>query len=347
MKYDNSRAFEKHLEGAAPNHFSRLYLILGKDLVEQREAVESTLKALQPSSQALEFALKTMDGAQLTLDELLSDLYSNTFFADQRIFWIQHADKLKKTLVDALEKYFARISSSQYLILTAPGWMKQTNFYKAVEKEGVILEIAEPKPWEKEKRLVEWATKQLSGKRKVISYQTCQALVKQTGLDSSLLAQELEKLLCYVGDRPEITSQDIIKICNYQPSDTVWQLGEAIFRRDAAASIHIVHSLLMDGQPLLPLLRQIRSQFQTQFQICLLLAQGKTAQEAVLDFPYLKGNLLDRTIQQAQRYGLESFRQGLLAIDAAEMRAKNSQVDEKLLIELLMIHLTRTDEFYE
>ncbi|CUI16406.1 hypothetical protein PNK_0780 [Candidatus Protochlamydia naegleriophila] len=347
MKYDNSRAFEKHLEGAAPNHFSRLYLILGKDPVEQREAVECTLKALQPSLQAREFALKIMDGNQLTLDVLLSDLYSNTFFADQRIFWIQHADKLKKNLIEALEKYFARISSSQYLILTAPSWMKQTNFYKAVEKEGVILEMAEPKPWEKEKRLVDWATKQLAAKRKVISYQVCQALVKQTGLDSLLLDQELEKLLCYIGERPEITIQDIVKICNYQPSDTVWQLGEAIFRRDAAASIHMAYSMQMDGQPLLPLLRQIRSQFQTQFHVCLLLAQGKTSQEVALEFPYLKGNLLDRTMQQAQRYGLESFRQGLLAIDATEMRAKNSQVDEKLLMELLMIHLTRTDEFYE
>ncbi|WP_011175650.1 DNA polymerase III subunit delta [Candidatus Protochlamydia amoebophila] len=342
MKYDNSRAFEKHLEGAAPHHFSRLYFILSKDPVEQQEAVEHTLHALHPSPNVLEESIEIIDGTQTTLDMLFSELYSHNLFADKRLFWIQNADKLKKNLIEALEKYFPQIPSSQYLILSAPSWNKQTSFYKAAEKEGIILELTEPKPWEKEKKLIEWASKQLSAKRKIIPYQVCQLLVKQTGLDSSLLIQEIEKLLCYIGDRNEITQQDIIKICNYQPSDTIWQLGEALFKRDGLAAILIAQSLLTEGQSLLPLLRQIRSQFQTQFHICVMLANGKAAQEISHEFPYLKGNLLDRTIQQAQRYGLDSLRQGILFIDNTEMRVKNSHADEKLLMELLMIQLTRT-----
>jgi DNA polymerase-3 subunit delta len=55
----------------------------------------------------------------------------------------------------------------------------------------------------------------------------------------------------------------------------------------------------------------------------------------------MKGQILERHIQQAQHYGLEAFKKGLLAIDESEMRAKNSSVDEKILLELLMMQLTR------
>ena len=160
------------------------------------------------------------------------------------------------------------------------------------------------------------------------------------GNDQAALAKELEKLICYIGEKKEITQQDVETLCHCQEVESIWQLGEAIFRRDSAASLHIVHSLLMDGQPLLPLLRQIRSQFQTEFQISLLLAQGKQAQDITAEFPYLKGQILERHMRQAKQYGVDAFKQGLLAIDEAELRAKNSSIDENMIIELLMMRLT-------
>ena len=130
-------------------------------------------------------------------------------------------------------------------------------------------------------------------------------------------------------------------LCHRQQVDTIWQLGEALFRRDAGASIQMVHALLMEGQPLLPLLRQIRSQFQTEYQICLLLAQGKLVSDISQEFPYLKGQILERHLHQAQQFGLESFKKGLIALDAAELRVKNSGADEKIIAELLIMQLTQ------
>ncbi|WP_068466551.1 DNA polymerase III subunit delta [Candidatus Protochlamydia phocaeensis] len=341
MKYDNLRAFEKHLEGASPHHFSPLYLILGKDHPECRESIELVLRFLAPNLQAREFSVRTFDGAQLGTEELLIELYSKNFFADKRVLYIQQAEKLKKPVLEQLEKGLSHLDRSLYFILSASSLSKQTSFYKAAEKEGVILELGEIKPWEKEKRLVEWVSKQAISGRKLMAYPVCQALVKYAGLDSALLGQELEKLFCYVGDRKEITLQDVSRICTPQSSDTIWQLGESLFRRDSASAVRIVQALLAEGQALLPLLRQIRTQFQTDYQICLLINQGKQASDIAHEFPYMKGTILDRHLFFAQQYGLAAFKQGLLAIDAMEMRVKNSQADEGLLAELLVTQLTR------
>jgi DNA polymerase-3 subunit delta len=340
VRYDNLRAFEKHLEGAAPLQFSPLYCIFGQEAFECQEAVDLLLRKLLPDPGQRELSLIQLDGSHSDEQELGNALHSFSFFSKTQVIWIRQADKLKKSAQDNLLNYFSRPTLSQYLLLSAAGWQKSTSFYKAAEKAGVVLDFAELKPWEKEQRLAEWVNKQAAVHRKLIAYPVCQFLVKRIGCDQALLAQEIEKLICFTGEKKEITQKDVEILCHNQQIDTIWQLGEALFRKDAASALNIVRSFLLEGQPLIPLLRQIRSQFQTEFQICLLLAQGKQAQDISQEFPYLKGQVLERHLRQARQYGGDAFKKGLLALDEAELRAKNSSIDENIIVELLIMRLT-------
>lgn len=341
MKYDNKPAFEKHLASSSPHHFAHLYLVLGKEAFDCKGAVDAILQALLPEDKERQLCLKVFDGQQLDIKEALLELEMASFLVTKNVVWIQHVDKLKKSALEALESYIIHPHHSSYLILTASALQKNTAFYKKIEKEGVILELLEGKPWEKEKKLVEWVGQQATLLRKLISYQASQTIVKQTGLDHALLQQEWEKLLTYVGDKKEITLQDVMDICTVSSIETIWQLGESIFRRDIATAMHIGRALLLGGHAFLSLIRQIRTQFQTEYQICTLLAQGGQAAAVSQEFPYMKGQILERHMQFAREYGAESFKQGLLAIDAIDIQAKNSQIDETLLMELLIIKLTQ------
>jgi DNA polymerase-3 subunit delta len=340
VKYDNRRAFEKHLENAAPHHFSQLYLILSQDPVEGKEVVQVLIRSILSNFDQIEGCVSTKEGARLTLSEILTEIHSPSFFVPKRILWIQNADKLKKEISEKLESHLSHLRSSMYVLLTASQLTKSTSFYKKIEKEGIILELQELKSWEKEKKLVEWISKQASIARKHLPHPLCQQLVKQSGLDQNLLQQEFEKLLCYIGDKKEITLQDIEAICTNDSISTIWQLGEALFRRDAAAAYRISQGLLQEGSALIPLLRQIRSQYQIGYHICTLLEQGGQAAQVAQDYPYLKGNLLERQMDLARGYGIERFKQGILLMDTTEMQTKNSQISEQLLMELLIFKLT-------
>jgi DNA polymerase-3 subunit delta len=92
--------------------------------------------------------------------------------------------------------------------------------------------------------------------------------------------------------------------------------------------------------PLIVLLRQLRSQFQTEIQICTILAQGGGASEVTRQFTYMKGCILERHMALAQSYGLQNCKNGLLSIDETELQAKNSALEASLLADLLMIKLT-------
>lgn len=338
MKFDNFKAFEKHLEGASPNHFAQVYLIMGKEPFDCKEALNLLLSYLFPKQR--ELALYHVEGGSINPEHLITELNSSSFLAPKRGFVIHQADKIKKPIQEELENYILNPVPSHFLILAASTLAKNSSFYKKIEKEGIVVEFAEVKSWEKEKRLVEWVSKKATASRKNMSHQASQFFVKQIGTDQEVLAQEFEKLLCYLGERSEITVQDIGRICSNLSVDTIWQLGESIFRCETSSALKTCRGLLDEGNALLPLLRQIRSQFQTGYTISTILSNNGSGEDVAKIFPYMKGQILERNMQQARSYGSSKYKKGLLLLDDAEMQIKNSQIEETLLAELLIIKLT-------
>lgn len=339
MKYGTLRALEKHLEEAAPDHFAALYAVLGKESFQRKMAFDRLLNVLL-GEQKSKLAVTALEGEGLDVRSLADALYSSSLFSQKSYVAIHDSDKIPKPSMEWLEGYFAKPTPRTTLVLTASGLHHGTNFYKKIEKYGVVLDIAEEKPWEKERSCIDWAQHFLSRAGKTIDPQTAQTFVKQVGTDGMTLVQEMEKLICYVGERNKIVQKDLSDICTGINSETIWQLGEAVFKLDAPSALRISHALLDDGTPLLTLLRQLRSQFQTDLQVCAILAKGGSPSDITALFGYMKGTILDRHCQAARTYGLKRFTDGLLRIDAAELSAKNS-ANERELIEVLIVRLTR------
>ena len=139
MRYDNSSAFEKYLAGTAPGPFNPLYLILGKEVFECREAVRLLLGFLVPSPKEQELALTIFEGPQVEENHLWTSLNSRSFLVESQVIWIQQADKLKKNIQEKLEVFFPRRIPSLYLILSASGWQKIPLFLKQSIKMALFL----------------------------------------------------------------------------------------------------------------------------------------------------------------------------------------------------------------
>lgn len=341
MKYNNLRSFEKHLEEAAAVRFSSIYMVVAKDAFERQVAVDCALKHLLKGQKHPELCVKAFDDANLDLNTILDELYTSTLFAEKKAVVVRLDDTPTAALRNALDGRLEKIVPGTVLVLSMASINHSTNFYKNIEKSGIVLEIPESKPWEREKVLVEWVMTRLNPVGKSIKQDACQLLVKQVNGDMALLHNELEKLVNYVGERKEIHSSDVQAICTNVSVENVFQLGEAIFKRDTAAALRISKSLLKESSNLIGFLRQLRGQFQTEFQICSILATGGTGQDVAQKFPYMKGAILDRHLQMAQGYGLASFRKGMQQIDTVELSAKSSGTDPDLLAEMLMIKLTQ------
>lgn len=335
MKISTLSNFQNYLNGSPA---SNLYFILGKESFDRKTATDFVVSALLKEKNDL--SVQTYEGEKFDVDALLEDLNSFSLFEKQRIIILQNIDKLTKSTTEKLEVYFANLNPMVYLVISGITINHATNFYKKGEKAGVVLEIAEEKSWEKERSMGEWIQAQVSAMGKKIHPQATQYLLKQVGTDRSLIHQELQKLLCYIDNRAEITQQDVCAVSISMNVENAWQLAEAIFKRDAASALRISRALLDDGVALIALLRQIRSQIQTEYQICSILSTGGNSSEVSQQFPYMRGQILEKHLQMSQNYGMGRFKKAMLKIDEIELLAKNSQLSPEFLAEILITKLT-------
>lgn len=339
MKYTQLQAFSKHLQNAAPNHFAPVYVIIGKNAFERHAAVNSLLAALFPQEQERSLAVRTLEGEQVAVGALMSELYSQQLFASRRGLHLLNADKADKALTAKLESYFTNPDPTLYLIVSASALHHSSTFYKKCEKVAVLLEFAEEKPWEKEKSIISWIVAQVASEGKQINAAAAKHIVKLLGPEQSTLFNELKKLSCYVGNRKEITAQDITAICSSVNSENGWQLGEALLKREPAAALRIGRELLLEGNAAIGMVRQIRSQFQTAFQVGSIIAHGGSDGDITKLFPYMRGFTLERQRSLAQTYGIARFKTAMLLIDETEWQLKSSGTDTSFTIELLIMKL--------
>lgn len=337
MKFGQKRAFEKHLIEAAPQHFAPIYLLITQDDYERKVLARKLSTALLGELSSDEHHCIKLNGAQHTIRDLIQELGSMNFFAKKRVVIFENAQELKKEDTAKLEEYFSHPDPAVFLVLTASAINRATRFYKQSEKVGVILDIEPEKPWEKEASLIEAVSAWFKKEGVRLQPGVAQALVKSVNNDQSLLNQEMEKIICYLGDHKEFSLDDLEIIGAGQTIQNAWQLGDAIFSRRGGEALQISRQLLDNGEPLIGLLRALRTQFQTRL-------MGATAQpeEVQSRFPYLRGQMLHKQIQQARQYGADSCRKGLLLIDEAELRAKNSAMTSDLIIESLIFNLVST-----
>ena len=340
MKYNNLSAFENHLNSAAPSHFADIYLIIGKEDFECEMAFEALKGQLLKQDHHSNLGHKSFDGESLVIANLLNELNTLPFLSKHKVVSIRRVDKLNKSTLKLLENTFAVPVSGIRMVMTASEMASNTTFYRRAELAGVLLDISQTKAYAKEGDRTEWVMRFCTQQGKQIDKRVAQLLVKQLG-SGAWLRQEVEKLCCYVGDRKELKMEDVTAICSVIPSDTIWQLGEAILRRDIASALRVSRHLIDYGGVVLALIAQIRYQLQTGYQMATLLVKGLPQHEIGSHFPRLVGGLLEKQCGLASEYGLDRFRRALIALADTEFKAKDSTADLEFLFERLLFELTR------
>lgn len=340
MRYDNLRAFVKHIQSSSPNHLMLLYLLVSKNDHDLSEAIQMIIRSVFPNGKYSKMEVGFFSAENIDFGAFQNELNTISFFAKKRIVILQHAEMLTSSQMKSIQRYFEKPNPQVYFVITAESVGKASEFYKRAEKEGVILDVAEEKSWQKKKNIELWLREKIYKEGRQIEPTALTALIKQLGTDQNLLEQEVNKLYSYMGEKVTITMQDVTAICSVLNIGTVWELGEAVFSFDGAKALNSMKSLLSDGSALIGLLRQLRSQFQTMLQIASILASGKGRDEITHHYRYLTGNILNKKILEAQKYGIHNLKKGILEIDDAELKAKNGMGDPYFLAEILKMKLT-------
>lgn len=249
---------------ASPTQF---YLVCGDDEYQVETAARRFIERTVPADQR-DFGLEIVDGRVDTRDDSLA-LFSaceealltdSLFGGGDKLVWLRepsflsnerHAriGDIKERLAVFAKRVAAGFPEGKRLMITTQKINRGSVLFKAMKSRGEIVDFGNNlKPRESEDR----ARKFLDDYLKDISLDMKPAIrsqfISHVGTDSRMIANEIEKLVSYCGERTEVRSEDIEQIVSGGGATEIWPLLDAFGSRDHKETIKHLHIQLSQSE---------------------------------------------------------------------------------------------------
>ena len=163
----------------------------------------------------------------------------------------------------------------------------------------------------------------LQGKQ--LSFDVIHFIIERLGLDPAQLESEVDKLVAYVGERKEITRDDVLKISPMNRSSTLWATAEkVIWERGEFPSL--------DSMSFHALIPALRNQLHLGLTLANLIEKKLSADEWNQYLPKLFPKTLEKRSSQAGRLGSKFFQKGLSALFDIELTSRTNSSQYRSLL---------------
>lgn len=313
MKLTNRATFLEETE-------SRVALAAIVDDGEREAVLKAKLAKLPPDGSVRRFHVDELD-----LKALLEHLETSSLFGGAPIAILDRVEKLTKKTVEALCEWGKRFAGEAYFLMGAAGKTPLVD-----ESWLLCLDALAEKPWDREKRLKERLLELVRKSGKDIAPRALDLLLERNEMEGALLEQEIEKLICWTGERRSIGIEDVEAISSSNRLQTLWQEAE-----------QIVWEGMIGGSDPYALFPLIRSQLEMGLKIATLIEEARPKEEWSRHLPKVYPRLLEKRTPQAARLGRSYFIEGLKTLFDLELLSRSGSESPHSLLTLLQAKLGR------
>jgi DNA polymerase-3 subunit delta len=185
-------------------------------------------------------------------------------------------------------------------------------------------------------QLDDWVIRRARTQKRRVTPEAARMLVESLGDNLRMLAGEIDKLGTYVGEGREIGAEDVRALTPIARQSKVFDLTDALGRRDTATALALLHELLAQGESPLGIVALTAFQTRALMQVRLLSDRGMPAHQ-IAATAGLAPFVVDKSLRLARRFTfaeLETAHRTLLEIDTA---LKRSRMTPELALDLLVL----------
>ncbi|MFA5114335.1 MAG: DNA polymerase III subunit delta [Candidatus Margulisiibacteriota bacterium] len=308
---------------------TQVYLFFGTEdyLIDER------IKALRAAAGDHE----QLDGANLSLETLSNALCGQSLLGGAKLVVIDEA-KVAADDQPAVISILQNLAPGTTVVWRNPGIDGRTKLFKWIAANGQAEEFKSFAPWE-QAALLRWVAAQSRQRGKAITESAARLLIEISGQNLRLLVNELEKLITYLGDRPQIAEADVAALAS--PGEaSAFALLDKLRRRDLAGALALCGQLLQGGAELFGLLGLIATQYRLMLQIKALPGRpgdpGEIARR-IKGSPYFIKKCLDGL----ERFSLAELKENMALLLETSMRLKSGE-QQSVQLEMLIAALCRS-----
>ena len=178
-------------------------------------------------------------------------------------FSIPAYDDNAAALEKAVENGFPK---GNHLIITTDMVDKRRSLFKTILEKGFVIDCSVPKGARREDKLAQEAVliekmkTILSKTGKTINKDAFHAASEMTGFDLRAFAHNMENLANYVGDRKNITVEDVDAVLQRSKKDPMYEITNAVADKNLPQALSVLESLLSENIHALQILGAISNQ---------------------------------------------------------------------------------------
>lgn len=260
---------------ATPDQFNGIFLICGESFLV-KEAFNSLCDFLLEGQDST-FTIEKLEGDSTPVGDIVEHVSTLSFLVPKKITAVlnmplfSHDNSPGQIRYNASDLDFLTnflkggVPENHFLIMTSNVSDKRKKIYKAIQKYGFIIDCTVASGSRKADLdeqisvLKALCSKELSKTNKKLDTAAFKALTELTDFNLEIFAQNLEKLVIYVGQRNNITSEDVRAIVVRDKKDPVFNLTNAIMEKELKKALNCLNSLLTEGFHPLQILKSLEN----------------------------------------------------------------------------------------
>ncbi len=171
-----------------------------------------------------------------------------------------------------------KLPQASVLIFTFKGNVdRRSRLVKLIGRVGRYVSFAslESGRSSRQNRVYQGVSRKLETFGKKISPSVFNLLQKRTGNDMHLIAEAIEKIIAFVGDRTRVDERDIETVITQSSFENIFALTDALGKRSVSQALSSLHSVLESGEPPIKVNALIARQIRLTLQAKLLAEKGE------------------------------------------------------------------------
>ena len=317
------------IEDIKNQQLKQVYLLYGDETYLKKQYRDKLHEAVLPADDTMNYTY--FEGKGTAPGEVIDLAETMPFFAEHRLIVIENSGWFK-TSSPQMAEYIKELPEFTYFVFVEEEVDKRNALFKAVKEKGRAAEMTR----QDERTLIRWVAGMLKKEQKSIRESTLQLFLSKTGSDMENICQELEKLVCYTMDRPEINDEDVEEICTTQIANKIFDMIGAVTEQNQKKALKLYYDLLALKEPPMRILFLISRQFNQLMQVknmkTLGLDSSTIAKQAGLA-PFL----VKKYAAQTGRFTLEQLREAVEDCAQMEEAVKTGQLTDTISVELLIV----------
>jgi DNA polymerase-3 subunit delta len=300
-------------------------------------------------------------GSPTLFYNVIDEVKTTPMFGKHKLIIVENADTFLSRYQDKVLGYLKNPCSVNCLILEVLSVDKRTKLAKAMDgKQGILIECDKlydrPAPWETRKpeydsELTKWIVMHTRNFGKSIDLKSAFCLLEKTGNNLSIINNQIDALSVYIGDRKEITIDDIQKLLGVSHREKLYNLLDAIGMKDTISAVKMAENIFDVGMEnehknitydtksiAITIVSSSHRRMKDLWKIMRILDKGGSKKE-ILEKQYAPRPFVDKFIKQAQNFNEEEMPEKWKYMLEADLLCKTSRLSPTLIIEQLITKL--------